>query len=218
MQWISRGNYGRYPIVSKYNRDQIKAIIMARNHLKSLDSHELSKLNRKVKDYLDFRREVSEFQQYYFSRICTNKCFQSHYSACCNLESIAIFFADVVVNVLLSKDEENYHLLEVLRKGSPGYKCVYLSNNGCLWRLKPIACEMFLCEDAKGAVFTDNSAAIKQWEQLKRIEKTYTWPDKPVLFDDLEEYFIKAGFSSDIMYFHNSPGLLRVRSSAKKEK
>lgn len=204
--------------MSKYNIDQIEAITIVYNHLKSLDSYKLSKLDSKIKDYLGFRREVTKFQQYYFSRICTDKCFQSHYSACCNLESIAIFFADVVVNVLLSKDEEIYRLLEVLKRGSPGYKCVYLGNEGCLWRLKPIACEMFLCEEAKNAVFTDNSAAIKQWGHLKCREKTYTWPDKPVLFDNLEEYFIKVGFSSDIMYFHNSPGLLRVKSSAKKEK
>lgn len=204
--------------MSKYNRDQIEAIALIHNHLKSFNSDELSDLKAKVEGYLKFRKEVGEFQQYYFSEICTNQCFESHYSACCNLEAVAIFFADVVINVLLSSDQEIYQLLEALTRGSRGFKCVYLGNNGCLWRLKPIACEMFLCEDAKATVFTKNNVALKQWERFKCREKAYTWPDRPVLFDDLEEYFIKAGFSSDLMYFHNSPGLLRIKSLAKKEK
>lgn len=205
-------------MVSKYNRDQIEAITLIHNHLKSFNSNELSKLKRKVRSYLNLRREVGEFQQYYFSEICTNQCFESRYSACCNLEAVAIFFADVVINVLLSSDQEIYHLLEALRRRSRGFKCVYLGNNGCLWRLKPIACEMFLCEDAKASVFTKNNVALKQWEEFKHREKAYTWPDKPVLFDELEEYFVKAGFSSDLMYFHKGPGLLRVKSLAKKGK
>lgn len=204
--------------MSEYNRDQIEAITLIHNHLRSFNSNELSKLKRKVRSYLNLRREVGEFQQYYFSEICTNQCFESRYSACCNLEAVAIFFADVVINVLLSSDQEIYHLLEALRRGRCGFKCVYLGNNGCLWRLKPIACEMFLCEDAKAAVFTKNNVALKQWEEFKRREKAYTWPDKPVLFDELEEYFIKAGFFSDLMYFHKGPGLLRIKSLAKKGK
>jgi len=212
---LEDGDYGKYPMVSKYNRDQIEAIILAHNHLRSLNPHELSKLRSKIEGYLRFRKEVYEFQRYYFSEICTNQCFENNYSACCNLEAVAIFFADVVINVLLSSDQEIYHLLEALRMGSRGFKCVYLGNSGCIWRLKPIACEMFLCKDAKAAVFTKNNVALRQWEEFKCREKAYTWPDKPVLFDDLEEYFIKAGFSSDIMYFHKSPGLLKIKSLAK---
>jgi hypothetical protein len=40
----------------------------------------------------------------------------------------------------------------------------------------------------------------------------YTWPSRPVLFDKLEELFIQEGFDSPIMYFHHSPGLLRLKA------
>jgi hypothetical protein len=133
------------------------------------------------------------------------------------LETVAIFFADVTINILLSSDEEIDQLLGALRRGSQSFKCVYLGNGGCLWRLKPIACEMFLCEDAKRAVFGKDHSALRQWEYLKRREKVYTWPDRPVLFDEIEEYFMKRGFSSDIMYFHKGPGLLRVKYLAEKK-
>jgi len=34
-------------------------------------------------------------------------------------------------------------------------------------------------------------------------------------FESLERYFIDAGYSSPLMYMHNSPGLLRVKKQAK---
>ncbi|MDY7036282.1 MAG: hypothetical protein SV375_09010 [Thermodesulfobacteriota bacterium] len=203
---------------SKYNRDQIEAIIMIHDYLKSVNYRESSGLKNKIQDYLSFRREVHQYHEHYFSEFCTNKCFASRYSACCNLEAVAIFFADVAINVLLSSDEEIYQLIQALRMESHAFKCVYLGNDGCLWRLKPIACEMFLCEKTKKAVFDKNETASKQWEDLKLREKAYTWPDKPVLFNELEEYFIKRGFSSDTMYFHKSPGLLRVKALANRKK
>jgi hypothetical protein len=66
-------------------------------------------------------------------------------------------------------------------------------------------------------VFDNDPNARKQWKQLRRRKKRYTWPNRPVLFDDLEAYFIRAGYASNLMYFHNSPGLLRVKSLAMKE-
>jgi hypothetical protein len=73
---------------------------------------------------------------------------------------------------------------------------------------------MFLCEYAKKSVFDKDPNAEKQWEKLRWREKRYTWPVRPVLFDKLEDYFIRAGYSSSLMYFHNSPGLLRVKGLA----
>jgi hypothetical protein len=73
---------------------------------------------------------------------------------------------------------------------------------------------MFLCEHARKMLFDKDRLALKEWERLKRREKRYTWPNRPVLFDDLETCFIRAGYSSSLMYFHNSPGLLRVKSLA----
>ncbi|MGD2030721.1 MAG: hypothetical protein PVG86_12380, partial [Desulfobacterales bacterium] len=55
------------------------------------------------------------------------------------------------------------------------------------------------------------------WNELKQRKKIYTWPDRPVLFDDLERYFMNAGYSSPLMYLHNSPGLLRIKKQAKKQ-
>jgi hypothetical protein len=70
---------------------------------------------------------------------------------------------------------------------------------------------MFLCEQAKKEVFREKAWAEDAWKELKQRKKLYTWPDRPVLFDDLERYFMNAGYSSPLMYLHNSPGLLRVK-------
>jgi hypothetical protein len=105
-------------------------------------------------------------------------------------------------------------LVQVLNAPHLGMKCVYLGENGCLWQVKPIVCEMFLCEPGRQAVFTENPSALKEWQGLQRREKRYTWPDRPVLFDDLESQFIQGGHSSTLMYLHNSPGLLRVKRLA----
>jgi hypothetical protein len=35
-----------------------------------------------------------------------------------------------------------------------------------------------------------------------------------VLFDELEAFFIERQCRSSLMYFHNSPGLLRVKAGA----
>ena len=55
-------------------------------------------------------------------------------------------------------------------------------------------------------------------DALAQERKRFTWPDRPVLFDDLEQYFMDAGCTSPHMYLHNSPGLLRVKQMARKEK
>jgi hypothetical protein len=73
---------------------------------------------------------------------------------------------------------------------------------------------MFLCADARKTVFGKALNAHGQWERLKWREKKYTWPNRPVLFDHLEVVFIDAGYDSNLMYFHNSPGLLKVKSQA----
>ena len=201
--------------MSQYNWEQSEAIVLVRHHLKMLPPSKLSSLKTEIEDYLQFREEVDRFLQHYFSGVCTQKCYQDNYSACCGHEGITTFFADVVINVLMSSAKEIDRLLEVLSLPDQGMKCVYLGEMGCLWRIKPIVCEMFLCKHAKKTVFDKAPSALKEWEELKSREKRYTWPDRPVLFDDLESHFIRAGYSSSLMYFHNSPGLLRVKKLAK---
>jgi len=161
---------------------------------------------------------VADFQKQYFSQVCTQKCFTSRTSACCGREGIATFFADVVVNLLHSSDEEVDTLLHTLSNDRRGFNCIYLTESGCLWRLKPIVCEMFLCQHAKESVLERDDVLRSWWEKLLRREKRYTWPNRPVLFDKLEELFIEEGFDSPLMYFHHSPGLLRVKGQLPKKR
>ena len=176
----------------------------------------LGVLRTRIRDYLGFRNDVDSFLHRHFSGVCTRKCFQNHHSACCSREGITTFFADVVINVLMSPENEVEGLLQVLGLPNLGLKCVYLGKRGCLWRVKPIVCEMFLCEHARKRVFDKAPGRLEDWERLKRRERRYTWPNRPVLFDQLEAYFIEKGYDSSLMYCHNSPGLLRVKALAQK--
>ncbi len=176
--------------MNSYHKEQSDALEMVQRYLAGISVLERKKLEAEVSDYLLFRDEVGSFLSTHFSGICTQKCYKSRLSACCTREGIITFFADVVVNALMSQDR------------------------GCLWRLKPIVCEMFLCEHAKREVFSENRQLEHKWDELKQREKLYTWPDRMVVFDTLETYFIEAGYSSSLMYMHNSPGLLRVKQRA----
>ena len=198
--------------MSEYNRDQWEAIQMVQYQLGTFSTGQTGRLRGRIGPYLQFRNEVEDFQKQHFSEVCTEKCFTSQTSACCGREGIATFFADVVMNLLLSGKEEVEGLLERLSKDTGGLKCVYLGKKGCLWRLKPIVFEMFLCEHARETVLGKDELLRDQWEKLRQREKRYTWPSSPVLFDDLEEMFIRAGLDSPLMYFHRSPGLLRVKA------
>lgn len=198
--------------ISEYNQDQLQAIHMVRGHLNTLSRGQTEKIKRRIRPYLQFRKDVADFQKQSLSDVCTEKCFTSRTSACCGREGIATFFADVVMNMLLCKDGELDVLLEKLSQDTGGFKCVYLGENGCLWRLKPIVCEMFLCDHAKDRVLGKDDALRDRWEKLRQREKRYTWPSTPVLFDELEEIFIRAGLDSPLMYFHRSPGLLRIKN------
>ena len=160
-----------------------------------------------IKPYLRFREDVDVFQKRYLSEICSDKCFRNQASACCNREGIAAFFADVAINALCSKENDLDVIEHVLSYDSGGFKCVFLASQGCLWRLKPIVCEMFLCDHAKGALKKRGESLIHQWNHLRERERQFTWPDRPVLFDDLEIFF---------MYYHKGPGLLMIKAKSKK--
>jgi len=71
---------------------------------------------------------------------------------------------------------------------------------------------MFLCDHANINLSVKDESTLAGWNQLKIEEKDFTWPDKPVLFDELENIFIEKSFDSQLMYFHKSPGLLRLKS------
>ena len=198
--------------MSEYNQQQKEALLMVRQHLSGLPLSQLRRLKKRIRSYLGFREAVASFQKAHFADLCSEKCFTSYTSACCGREGIITFFADVVVNVLLSTQEEIDVLLDILDTDTGGLNCVYLNKTGCLWRAKPIVCEMFLCEHAKNLVLDNNKALKSQWETFRQRERRYTWPTRPVLFDELEDYFIGAGFDSPLMYLHRSPGLLHLKA------
>jgi hypothetical protein len=201
--------------MNSYQQEQIDALTLVYQHLNSLNARFRRELKDCLSDYLAFRNEVDRYLERYFGSICDAKCFQSRMSACCSRDGIITFFGDVVINVLVSNSEEIKAMFSVLRKPHTSLKCIYLGENGCLWQIKPIVCEMFLCDVAKEKVFSKDPCARKKWEQLSERKKRYTWPDRPVLFDDLEAAFLKAGYSSPLMYMHNSPGLLRVKKQGR---
>ena len=199
-------------LMSEYNQQQKDAILMVRQYLSSLPNSELRWLKQRIKSYLQFRKVVNSFQDEHFADICSKKCFTSRTSACCGREGIITFFADVVINVLLSTSKEIDTLLETLEGDTGGFNCVYLNECGCLWRCKPIVCEMFLCNHAKNLVLAENESLASQWQGFRRRERMYTWPTRPVLFDELEVLFLNGGFDSPLMYLHKSPGLLRLKA------
>jgi hypothetical protein len=74
---------------------------------------------------------------------------------------------------------------------------------------------MFLCDHVKNQILGKDRSLRKRWEGLRRRERLYTWPTRPVLFDELETLFRAAGLDSPLMYFHKSPGLLRLKARAR---
>ena len=203
--------------MSEYNRDQWEALLMVQRYLEGLPASAIDRLREAVGPYLRFRSEVSLFQRLFLSEICTQACFTTRQSACCNRDGIATFFADVVINALSSSEEDLNRIKTALVNDAGGFKCVYLGEKGCLWRLKPIVCEMFLCDRAKAAVLGRDRNRGDRWHELLRKEKQFTWPDKPILFDDLEELFLEAGLKSPLMYCHLSPGLRRMKAQSRRK-
>ncbi|MBW2468479.1 MAG: hypothetical protein PVF09_03745 [Desulfobacterales bacterium] len=200
--------------MSTYQQEQLEAVEMVRSHLHSMPASDRRLLTDLTVEYRAYRQEVNAFLKSYLAGVCTQKCYQSRLSACCSREGIITFFADVVINTLVSSTEQIRALIHALQMPNRGYKCIYLGPDGCRWQLKPIVCELFICEPAQQQVFDPAPEIRKEWEALKLKKKHFTWPDKPVIFDSIETLFIKAGYSSPLMYMHNSPGLLRVKQRA----
>lgn len=197
--------------ISPYNKEQLEALVLIKDYIESLSSDRKATLQNKLKDYLTFRENVSSFFEQNLSTVCFKKCYESNISACCTHEGIITFFADMVINMLCASPAQQINIINKLKKNYAGNKCVYLEKTGCMWQVKPIVCEMFLCDSVKNEIFIQKPDLKKKWEILKQQEKHFKWPDKPVLFDELESIFIAEGFSSPLMYFHNSPGLLRIK-------
>jgi hypothetical protein len=199
--------------MTPYNKEQYDAHQMVIKRLSTLPAAQLSELNRQIQVYLEFRRAVDAFLSRTFGEVCTARCYESERSACCTREGIITFFADAVINGLVSLTSSE-RLLAALSAPQKGGKCVYLGRGGCLWQLAPIVCKMFLCDAAQEEVFHQHPGAAAEWKALKERERTFRWPDRPVLFDALECFFLEAGYASPLMYLNQSPGLLRVKQRA----
>ena len=200
--------------MNDYQKEQYEALICVREYLTRMTPSAIAELKKQASAYFDFRKRVNLFLDTHFSSVCTRSCYQNRLSACCSRDGIITFFADVVINALISNAAQIEALCTLLRKTNTGSKCIYLGEYGCTWRTKPIVCEMFLCDASMAQVFKKTPQAKQQWEAFQREKKRYTWPDQPVLFDTLESYFIEAGYTSTLMHMHNSPGLLRVKQNA----
>jgi len=203
-----------FPVSGDYNRDQWNTIRGIGTILRQLPPEEIRRLEAEIRPYLLFREELEEFQTRYFGKRCRESCFETRLSACCGFESILTFFADHVVHFLVTGVEEESRLLVPLERPNRTSRCVYLGPEGCLWKIRPLSCAMFLCESAKKEVFARHGEAEEAWKGFLAREKDYTWPSRPVLFDEMEAYFIHRGVQSVHLYFHSSPGLLRVKAQA----
>jgi len=198
--------------VSEYQREQWTSFKTVEKACRDLSDLQLRELQESLDAYLQFREDLAEFQQEYFGAFCRGACFDTRISACCGFESIITFFADQVIACLLSTPEQMEAIFLKLEQPNRTSHCVFLGESGCIWSLPPISCAMFLCEKAKRSVFDGNPYAKAVWDELLRLEKDYTHPTQPVLFDDIESYFILLGVDSPHMYFHQSPGLLHLKS------
>ncbi|MDO9262564.1 MAG: hypothetical protein Q7U02_01260 [Desulfosalsimonadaceae bacterium] len=201
--------------MNDYQAEQLEALRMVRQILIALPDAEAASLKAEIADYREFRTQVGGFLDVHFKDICTEKCFQSRLSACCSKDGIIAFFGDVAVNALVSDDGDLDRIEAAIQNPASPVKCIFLAEGGCLWRIKPAVCTFFLCDEAENRAFGDNPEAAARWAQLKEIKKHFTWPDKPVLFERLESFFLTKGCRSPLMYLHFSPGLSRIRQNRK---
>ena len=155
--------------MNSYQKEQAETLNMVYRHLETISVQERRQLLSQISDYLLFRDTVDAFLGEHFKSLCTQKCYQSKISACCSREGIITFFGDVVVNVLVSNETEIKALARVLKKPNDGFKCIYLGGHGCMWRIKPIICEMFLCDSAKESVFKKNPLTKKLWVEFFKL-------------------------------------------------
>ena len=200
--------------MNEYQQEQLDALTIVRRGLLQFGDAKRMELIETIRDYMQFRQSVDRFLKRYFSDTCTQTCYLSRTSACCSKDGIITFFADTVVNALHATPAQLDRLEMVLNRVNKGHRCVYLGIHGCKWTVRPVVCAMFLCDRAMDAVFRDEPEARKAWESLRRQEKSFKWPDRPVLFDYLEKAFLDLGCQSTLMHLNLSPGLLRVKKDA----
>jgi hypothetical protein len=157
--------------MNDYQKEQAESLTIVRNYLSFLNSNQKEALFELTSEYLLFRKEVESFLLQYFSNVCNLKCYQNRLSACCGREGIITFFADMVINALVCTEQELDRInTAVSMNNKTGINCLYLGDKGCLWKVKPIICEMFLCDSATKEVFEEFPEAALKWKQFKQQE------------------------------------------------
>jgi hypothetical protein len=200
--------------MNNYRQEQLESQYMVIRYFETVSGAQRGQLERLCENYRGFREKVHRFQERHLQTICTQACFQDQKSACCNKDGIITFFADLVVNALFAPPQGLADLAAALQTGRDDMKCVYLGPEGCRWHIKPIVCEMFLCDQALEGMKAADPQAEATWQTLLAEAKRFRWPDRPVLFDVIESRFLAAGLCSPLMYLHNSPGLVRIKRKA----
>jgi len=200
--------------MNEYQQEQYAAFQTVIRGLAGLSRNQAAGMEALSQPYLQFRRQLDDFQSRHLADVCTRQCYRSHRSACCSKDGIVVFFADVVINALVSSVPEIDELVARLRHPLRPDKCIYLGRDGCSWKVRPIVCAMFLCDRAHREALTGEPELQRQWVDFERRRKTFTWPDRPVLFDKLEQSFMRRGFRSTLMFLNTGPGLLRVKKQA----
>lgn len=200
--------------MNTYQNEQLEALLQVRKQLTRMAASTKARLEEEIRPYLEFRRRLEAFLSENLGNFCTRACFESQTSACCSKDGIITFWADVVINVICSSDGDLATLAKAIKNPAVPYKCIYLSTEGCLWKVRPLVCAMFVCDQVQHDVI-DRSAELKAvWEMHRKSAKSFRWPDRPVLFDRLESVFINLGCQSPLMYINSSPGLLRIKQKA----
>jgi len=199
---------------SEYNHEQQRSLTAILKAFENLRPSEVERLKESIQPYIHLRRALEEYNRCYFGAVCKRVCFETGLSACCGFESIVTFFADHVINFLLSRPDEISAMMRAVSHPNRSEKCVYLGREGCLWSMSPVSCAMFFCDAAKKTVFEEHPEAESMLQGFRDSEKKFTWPTKPVLFDQLEKTFMGLGVESPHLYFHCSPGLLRLKAKA----
>ena len=200
--------------MNEYQSEQWEAFLLARRLLARISSGETERLKKQIRPYMEFRGLVDQFLNTFFGAHCTRSCYANRRSACCSKDGIIVFWADVVINLLCSDEPGMADMEQALCKPFQEYKCTYLGSQGCRWRVRPLVCAMFLCDPVRESVFQAEKAVEAQWKALQQRAQDFRWPDKPVLFDYLETYFMELGGRSSLMHINLSPGLLRIKRQA----
>lgn len=200
--------------MNDYQKEQLEAFTMVTAGLTRMNDEQRGQLRDATAAYMQFRQTVDRFLDRYFKSVCTHTCYRSRTSACCSKDGILTFFADAVVNAVHAPASQMERLLNGLGRVNTGHRCIYLGEAGCIWTVRPVVCAMFLCDQALNSVFDAAPEARPVWERLREKEKRFKWPDRPVLFDYLEQVFLELGYRSTLMHLNLSPGLLRVKRNA----